>query len=421
MREIFTLAGYEYQKIFKRRSTWIALSLVLLWTLFSGFGGVLGDFYIEGEKVASHYQMAQMEREALEHLEIKELNQKFFQKQKEDLKAFSEEYRDLLFGEHAAGRRAEGWKKYYEYYAPYNNLGTLLAMMDNWIGDIEMDQAGNIQMEGMGEKDFYQYRDIMLENVFAGEKLSDGEIAFHKKENEKIKTPYAYGNMIGYDSIFRMITPNCIFLAFAAAIILAPMFAGEYASNMDSLVLSSRFGKNKLIVAKLLTGISFGLFSSLCFVSIFLLEIQAVYGLGGWNLPVQVCVSGIYLTLPINLLELLGIAVGCCTIAICMTVVVVMFCSARMKSPFGVIIVSFAFIFAPIFLVSMVADYRIPFMAVNSLPTSMMYPAGVTAHQLLSVGNHYFYFFQWVPVVYLCLMVGLSWWSYRIFRNHQIR
>ena len=98
MREIFTLAGYEYQKIFKRRSTWIALSLVLLWTLFSGFGGVLGDFYLEGEKVASHYQMAQMEREALEHLEIRELNQKFFQKQKEDLKAFSEEYRDLLFG-----------------------------------------------------------------------------------------------------------------------------------------------------------------------------------------------------------------------------------------------------------------------------------------------------------------------------------
>ncbi len=413
MREVFTLAGYEYQKIFKRRSTWIALFLVLLWTLFSVFGVVFGDFYMEGEKVASHYQMAQMEREALEHLEIKELNQKFFQKQKEDLKAFSKEYRGLLFGEKAPGRRAEGWKKYYEYYAPYDNLGTLLAMMDNQIGGIEMEEAG--------EKDFYQYRDIMLEKVFEGEKLSDGEIDFHRKENEKIKTPYAYGNMIGYDNVFRMITPNCIFLAFAAAIILAPMFAGEYTSNMDALVLSSRFGKNRLIIAKLLTGISFGLFSSLCFLGIFLLEIQTIYGLSGWNLPVQVCVSGIYLTLPITLLELLGIAVGCCTIAICMTAVAVMFCSARMKSPFGVVIVSFAFISAPIFLVSMVADYRILFMIVNSLPTSMMYPAGAASHQLVSVGNHYFYFFQWVPVVYLCLMTGLSWWSYRIFRNHQAR
>lgn len=413
MREVFTLAGYEYQKIFKRRSTWIALGIVLMWTLFAGVGSVLGDFYIEGEKVIGHYQKAKMEREALEHLEIKELSQKFFQKQKEDMEVFAKEQREQLFGEAAAGHRAEGWKEYYECYAPYDNFYTLLSMINNQLGTIKMEEAG--------EKDFYKYRSMMLEKVFEGEKLSDGEIAFHKKENEKIKKPYAYGNMIGYDNVFRMMTPNFIFLAFAAAIILAPMFAGEYTSNMDSLVLSSRFGKNKLIFAKLLTGVSFGLFSSLCFMGIFLLEIQTVYGLSGWNLPVQVCAAGIYLTLPINLLELLGIAIGCCTIAICMTAVVVMFCSAKMKSSFGVIIVSFVFIFVPVFLVSMVADHRILFMIANSLPTSMMYPQGMTSHYLISIGNHYFYFFQWVPAVYLCLMAGFSWWSYHTFRNHQVR
>lgn len=82
MKEILNLTGYEYRKIFKKRSTWIALAVVLLWTLFSGFSGAFGEFYIDGEKVDTHFHMAKQERAALEHLEIGALNDEFFQKMK---------------------------------------------------------------------------------------------------------------------------------------------------------------------------------------------------------------------------------------------------------------------------------------------------------------------------------------------------
>ncbi len=52
MREIMYLTGYEYKKIFQKRSTWIALALVALWTVFSGISGIIGDYYVEGEKAA---------------------------------------------------------------------------------------------------------------------------------------------------------------------------------------------------------------------------------------------------------------------------------------------------------------------------------------------------------------------------------
>ena len=48
MRELLNLTGYEYKKIFQKRSTWIALGAVLLWVLFAGIGGTLGEYYIEG-------------------------------------------------------------------------------------------------------------------------------------------------------------------------------------------------------------------------------------------------------------------------------------------------------------------------------------------------------------------------------------
>ncbi len=424
MRELWDLTGYEYKKIFLKRSTWIALGVVLLWVLFSGVSGAAGNYYIDGEKVDSHYHIVKQEREALESLEIKELNQEFFQKGREDLAEFSDNQAGLRDNwenaENKAGLRdnwenaenkAEYWKKYYKAYAPYHNLDTLLAMMGNH----------NIDTEEVDGTNFYEFRSRMMENIFQKEKLSQGEIAFHKKENEKIKTPYAYGNMLGFDNYFRMQTPNFIFLAFAVAIILAPVFAGEHTSRMDALALSSRYGKNKLIWAKLLAGISFTVFAALGFSVIFLLEIQAVYGLSGWNLPIQVCVEGFYLNLPVNLLGFLGITAGCCILAACMTAMIVMFCSAKMKTPFGVIIVCFVFIFAPVFLINMVGDSRFLYMLVCSFPTSMYYPRGVAAHQLLCVGNHYFYFFQWVPVLYLILTAGLAAWSYRSFKNYQIQ
>lgn len=411
MKELLNLTGYEYKKIFQKRSTWIALGVVLLWVLFAGVSGVTGDYYIDGEKADSHYHMVKQEREALENLEIKELSQEFFQKGQEDLAEFSDNHKGLRDNWENEENKAEYWKEYYKAYAPYLNLDTLLAMMGNH----------NVDMEEVDGTNFYESRSRMMENIFQGEKLSEGEIAFHKKENEKIKTPYAYGNMLGFDNYFRMQTPNFIFLAFAVAIILAPIFAGECTSHMDALALSSRYGKNKLIWAKLLTGISFAVFASLGFSVIFLLEIQTVYGFSGWNLPIQVSPEGFYLNLPVNLLGFLAITAGCCILASCMTAMIVMFCSAKMKTPFGVIIVCFVFIFAPVFLVNMVGNSRFLYMLVCSLPTAMYYPRSVAAHQLLAVGNHYFYFFQWVPVVYLFLAAGLAGWSYRSFKNHQIQ
>ncbi len=413
MREIMYLTGYEYQKIFRKHSTWIALILVFVWAVISGFGGIIGDYYVDGEKPASHYQRIRTQREALEHLEIRELNEEFFRKEKEISKSLLQPQEELLYSEQAKGNRAEYWMKYYENYAPYDNFYMLLNMMEM--------QVGKIDQEKMTAEDFYRIRKIMMEYTGKDQKLSEGELAFHMKQNEQIKTPYAYGNMLGYDSYFQILASDFILLAFAAAVILAPMFAGEYTSHMDGLVLSSRYGKNKLIYAKLLTGISFAFFSSVILSGILLLEIQAIYGLGDWNLPIQVSLTGCYLSLPVNLLEFLGIITGCCVISTCMTSMFVLFCSVNMKSPFGVIIVSFAFIFVPVVLIYAVNGHRLLFMIINSMPSSMVFPGSVAAHQLISVGNHYFYFFQWVPAVYLCLMGLLSWWIFRSFRNHQVR
>lgn len=412
MKETVYLAGYEYRKIFKRRAAWIALAVVLAWVLFGGFGGVLGNYGIEGEKAGAMFQAARRERKALEHLETKELNQDFFQKKKEGMEYIRKGKGASSFG--SSGQdRAGCWEEYAKYDALYGHLDNLLDFLTNFDGSLEIEEVdGN---------NFYQYRDRMLDGIYSGEQLSAGEIAFHQNENKRVQKPFAYGNMLGFERYLQMLTPTCIALAFALAIILAPMFAGESTTHMDALALSSRYGKNKLIWAKLLTGASIAVFSTICFAAISLLEVHALYGLSGWNLPVQVSMAGFHLSLPMNLLELSAIATGCCLAAVCMVAIVVMFCSARMKTPFGVIIVSFVFIFAPLYIIYLAAGRRVLFLAVNSLPTSMMFLGSITAPQLISVGGRYLYFFQWVPFAYLLCAAILVVWSYHSFQRHEVR
>ncbi|MFD1904191.1 hypothetical protein ACFSQ7_09185 [Paenibacillus rhizoplanae] len=74
----------------------------------------------------------------------------------------------------------------------------------------------------------------------------------------------------------------------AICICIAPVFAGEYQTGADSVILSTRYGKSKLIKAKI--GAAF-LFALLIFTVNLLLAagIQlAAFGTGGWNLPLQI-------------------------------------------------------------------------------------------------------------------------------------
>ena len=68
MKEVLTLAGYEYKKIFQRKISWIALGAVLVIVLFSGAAMTFGQVYVEGEVAESHGKQLKEQRQAVEEL-----------------------------------------------------------------------------------------------------------------------------------------------------------------------------------------------------------------------------------------------------------------------------------------------------------------------------------------------------------------
>jgi hypothetical protein len=85
--------------------------------------------------------------------------------------------------------------------------------------------------------------------------------------------------------------------AMMAALILlglSSMFSGEYSSRMDSIILSSKYGKTKLIRAKIAASVVYIAVLDLIFNLFNLLGNLIIFGTHGWNAPMQCLNSFMY-------------------------------------------------------------------------------------------------------------------------------
>lgn len=403
MKEILTLAGYEYKKIFQRKVSLIALGAVLVFTLFSGAVMLLGQVYVEGEIVEGHGEQLKEQRQAVEELAGTPIDDKL-------LGEAERAYGNIISEEFSVDTE-EGWEAYKASIYPYSFIQNMCAELKANYGNTGQTMTGG---------EFYGLREAYMKQMYEGEKLSAGETAKHTSEMKKLDTPMTYGWTNGYQRYNQLVFMDGMFLAFAVAICIAPLFAGEYTSHVDQLILTSRYGKNKAISAKLLTGFSFAFLAAFVMNLLLLLEIGILYGLENWNLPIQSITDGFFLSVPINLLTMTVIVVVYQTLSTCMIGAVVIFCSQKMKSPFGVIIVASLLIFAPLFLMAVPSDMRFFYLLIRFLPNGVMEGHMIFDDLLFHIGNGYFYIYQVVPVVWIILMTGMGILVYKGFQKRQI-
>lgn len=403
MKEILTLAGYEYKKIFQRKVNWIALGVVFIITVFSGAAMTFGEVDIEGERVVSQREALQEEREAVEALNGTLIDDKL-------LAEAETAYANVGEG----GYWINGGVDYETYKTNIYPYGFIQNVSSALKGDYG---SGSGTITG---EEFYDSREAYMKKIYEENGLSSGEIEKHVSEMEELDTPMTYGWTQGYHRYNQLVFMNGMFLAFALAICIAPLFAGEYTSRVDQLILTSKYGKNKAISAKLLTGFSFAFLSSLLLNLVLLVEIGIIYGLGNWDLPIQSISDGFFMSIPINLLTMTVIIVVYQVLSACMSGIVIMFCSQKMKSPFGVMIVAALLTFVPLFLSSVSPDKRILYLLIRFLPNGVMEGSWIFDDLLFHIGNGYFYIFQVVPVVWILLSVVAGILVYRGFRKRQI-
>ncbi|MCH4888915.1 hypothetical protein EZV73_15070 [Acidaminobacter sp. JC074] len=133
-----------------------------------------------------------------------------------------------------------------------------------------------------------------------------------------------------------MMYSNSIYFLLGISICISPIFSGEYTTNVAPILLASRYGKNKLPIAKMISVYLFGLVVGFGLIIISYFEIMLLWGSTGGRGPFQLLFP--FVPYPITIFQATIILVISIMSAVVLTIGFTTFLPSKFKSPFWVII-----------------------------------------------------------------------------------
>ena len=336
---------YEWKRIWNSRLTQFAVAGCILFFVFSAWSNIrlAGETDQNGNLVTG-----------LEAVEVMKEYQKDVTLDQETADKYAEEYlaytqnpdtstdnRDMMYLSE---------EMYLNWYIPNRHI--LRPVVGAYRAAEQYNDSMRDVLSQSAGKDLYEARkDRVQENLNSA--VSRNEITaseadwWNEKDNEvgQYATGYnrAWWELLNSSSLI-------ILIMMAVSIGIAPMFAGEYQTKCDSLLLGMRYGKSRLILAKLISSFLFTTVVYWVSMGIFSGIYLAVMGLDGWNLPVQALYEDMSIGYNLTAAEACGLILVMGYIMIFGVMGVVLILSSLMKNPYGVIITTFLFLCVPLFL-----------------------------------------------------------------------
>ena len=392
------LMGYEFKKMFRRKSCMICTLVILPILLTAGLLMIMGNMDVDGEFVCTRYEYAKMERKIGESMNGMTITEERLLEAKREW----QEYSQLKI---TADNYLEIREKYME--------ARLLI-------DIASDEyvSANLK-EGAG---FYELWQNKLKTSWETLELSDTQIAYLTEKMEGQEEPWAYAYNAAYERFTALQMTIILFVCIIMVICLAPMFGEEYSSRVDALMLSSKYGRSKVFLAKILTGLVFAFsVTVLGFLAVWI-EQGIIYGFGDASAPMQVIYQMRQYEYPYPFTSggVLFLMIAGGTIGILFFAAMIMVFSACMKTAFGPAVAGLMLCFLPMF------DGLIPIGTWPLLDMISRFVPGIFASfrrllevSVLQAGNWCFQTYQYMPVVYLLLAGIFLLFSARRFLNHR--
>ena len=245
---------------------------------------------------------------------------------------------------------------------------------------------------------------------------SDAERAYWTEKQAAVDEPLAYGYAGGWGDVLACLG----FFAFAmvaVCVALTPVFAGEYQDRTDAVLLATRYGRSKLVAAKLVAAFVFATVYFALAALIIMGAALAFFGAEGGDLPVQVLSLGIPYDL--TMAEATWIAVGIAYLITLGFAALTLLLSSKLRSQLAIFVTCAALIF----LTGMVpsggnamllhALYLFPLNALNDqvlFNSLVSYQAGPFVVDLVGL----------LVGVYALVLIACAPLAARAFRRHQV-
>ncbi|AIQ69732.1 ABC transporter permease subunit [Paenibacillus graminis] len=177
---------------------------------------------------------------------------------------------------------------------------------------------------------------------------SVNEKDFFIEMNKSIPVPFQMDYVTGWQKVFQSLRSFFLIISFVIAISLAPVFASEYQSGTDSVILSTRYGRNKIITAKFKASFIVTCGVTCIAIGTYTLLLLGSFGFYGADASVQMIdlLSPVPYTVFQTYLWVVFIGILACMLVGAVT----LWLSSWMNSPFPVIIAMGIFLIGPLFI-----------------------------------------------------------------------
>ncbi len=191
--------------------------------------------------------------------------------------------------------------------------------------------------------------DLKIESLLnaPSRELSAQQKEYWGNMSSKVETPLQYGYHEGWEIIMSSFE-LLMFALLAVCIVIAPVFSGEYQAGTDAVILSGKYGKTKLVTAKIISSMLFGVLAFTLHVTVAFGLPLAAFGADGWNLPLQA--AGLTIPYPFTFLQAALTNLGVIYLVLLAMIALTLLLSAKMKSPFLVLVILVPVLFLPLFL-----------------------------------------------------------------------
>ena len=405
MKEFWALVSFEYRKILGKRSVKIALLLTLFLSVFSIWGTLMGSYYIEGELFESNAEAMKKDRAYARELSGRILDDKL-------LMETADAYQTIPDSAAVYQSTEEYQKNARKYSSIYSLARQVYDTPNVRFGAPEMGTLDPARAE-----QFYEIRELCMTKQIENAPISENAKEIMMQYSAEVKEPWIFSYSDGYTRFMTIMATSGVMAAFVMAICLAPLFAEEYSNHTDQLLLSARYGKGKLIKAKFFTGFSMTGIVTLLVTLQSYVQSMLTFGFDGGNANVQIYDALFPYPLTLKQAALLQ---SICVFFACMCMsALTMFFSSRMKSAFGVIILSVLLLCVPMF-VKVSAYPLLGYLLFHLMPANMMQYDYIFSMIPYEIAGVVIPPYVMMPVVALCLCIILIPFAYRGFKHHQV-
>lgn len=139
-----------------------------------------------------------------------------------------------------------------------------------------------------------------------------------------------------------------LIMCLLVVIALSPVFAEEYSYHTDSVICAARYGKTKLVTAKVIASLETVVGMYIVYLFLYAVLYGGFYGFCGWNVSIQSSLHYASSTYAITFLQMFLISVAFNILGIIALTVITLFLSAKMGSPVSALIISCIAAFLPV-------------------------------------------------------------------------